>query len=71
LKSEPQVLGRDTLKFWVSDGDVTYQAIGFRMCSFLYGLTNAECFDLVYTPRLDNWQGQTNVLLEIEDIILR
>ena len=71
LKDRPQVLGRDTLKFWVSDGNITYQAIGFGMCDFLDGLRNADCLDLVYTPGLDNWQGRTDVLLEIKDIILR
>ncbi|MFZ2603026.1 MAG: single-stranded-DNA-specific exonuclease RecJ, partial [Candidatus Omnitrophota bacterium] len=29
LKGQPQVLSRDTLKFWVTDGNVTYQVIAF------------------------------------------
>ena len=68
VKDVPQVLGRDTLKFWVTDGYVTYQAIGFGMGGFKESLVNAEYFDLVYSPKLDNWYGQDSVLLEARDI---
>ncbi len=47
LKGEPQVLGRETLKFWVSDGNITYPAIGFWMSYFRDNLVNTGYFDLV------------------------
>ena len=71
LKGTPQVLSRDTLKFWVSDNNIIYQAIGFGMGSFQYSLANADYFDLVYTPRIDNWGGGNTLLLEIRDIFFR
>ncbi|MBU3959123.1 MAG: single-stranded-DNA-specific exonuclease RecJ [Candidatus Omnitrophica bacterium] len=71
LKDTPQALGRDTLKFWVTDGGNTYQAIGFGMGKFKDSLVNADNFDLVYTPRIDNWQGEENILLEAKDIFFR
>ncbi len=71
LKSEPQTLSRDTLKFWATDGNVTFEAIGFGMGSFKESLVNANYFDLVYTPRIDNWQDTSSVLLEIRDIFFR
>jgi single-stranded-DNA-specific exonuclease len=71
IKDEPQVLGRDTIKFWVTDGNITYQAIGFGMASIKDSLNNADFFDLVYTPRLDNWQEERSVLLEVRDIFFR
>jgi single-stranded-DNA-specific exonuclease len=71
VKDEPQVMGRDTLKFWVSDGYITYQAIGFGMGGFKESLVNAEYFDLVYSPKLDDWYGQDSVLLEVRDISFR
>lgn len=71
IKGEPCVLGRDTLKFWVSDEKITYQAIGFGMATFKNSLINADYFDLVYSPRIDNWQGQGTVLLEAKDIFFR
>ncbi len=71
LKGEPQTLGRETLKFWVSDETRCYQAIGFGMSSLKNNLCNAKYFDLVYTPRIDNWQGFDTVLLEVRDIFFR
>ena len=71
LKSVPSVLGRDTLKFWVTDGNITYQAIGFGMAGLKDSLINADYFDLIYSPKLDNWQGEETVLLETRDIFLR
>jgi single-stranded-DNA-specific exonuclease len=71
IKGEPQVLSRQTLKFWVTDNNVTYQAIGFGMSHFEDSLKIADSFDLIYTPRMDNWLGEETVLLEVKDIFLR
>jgi single-stranded-DNA-specific exonuclease len=71
LKGEPQVLGRNTLKFWASDGSVTYPAIGFGIGDFKQGLESADCFDLVYSPRIDSWQGAESMILEVEDIFFK
>ncbi|MFA5145470.1 MAG: single-stranded-DNA-specific exonuclease RecJ [Candidatus Omnitrophota bacterium] len=70
-KGEPQTLSRETLKFWVSDGEATYQAIGFGMSHLKASLMNADYFDLVYTPRMDTWGGNSSVILEIKDIFFR
>jgi len=70
-KSEPQVLSRETLKFWVTDGLATYQAIGFGMAPLKDNLQDAESFDLVYTARIDNWAGEASVLLEIKEIFFK
>jgi single-stranded-DNA-specific exonuclease len=71
LKGEPQVLARETLKFWVTDGDTTVQAIGFQMAGFKDSLINADAFDFVYTPKIDSWQGEGSVILEGKDIFFR
>jgi len=71
LKGQPQVLGRETIKFWVSDGRITTEAIGFGMASFRESFVEAESFDLVYSPKLDTWQGEGTVLLEVEDVFFR
>lgn len=70
LKGQPRVLGKETLKFWVSDSVITYPAIGFGMSYFRDSLIAAEYFDLVYSPRIDSWQGGTSVILEVKDIFL-
>jgi len=71
LKSAVRVMGRDTLKFWVTDGGSAQEVIGFRMANFKASLCNSEYFDLVYSPRLDNWQGESNIILEAKDIFFR
>jgi single-stranded-DNA-specific exonuclease len=71
LRGEPQVLGRGTLKFWVNDGNVIYQAIGFGMSSLKDSLIGADSFDLIYTPRIDSWNGRVSVILEITDIFFK
>lgn len=70
LKGAPLVLGRNTLKFWVSDGKVTYQAVGFGLGHLKDSLIVADTFDLVYTPAIDDWQGEGNICLELKEIIL-
>jgi len=68
LKGQPQVLARDTLKFWVTDGKKSVQAIGFGMSRMAESLLNAPSFNLVYTPRFDSWQATTSIILEAKDI---
>ena len=71
LKGQVQSLGRETLKFWVTDGLTTIQAIGFGMSSLCRDLENANSFDLVFYPRRDRWQGDDAVILEVEDIFFK
>ncbi|MFA5149891.1 MAG: single-stranded-DNA-specific exonuclease RecJ [Candidatus Omnitrophota bacterium] len=71
LKGEPQSLGRQTLKFWVTDGKVTFQVIGFGMASLLVSLREAKSLDIVYTPRMDNWRDDSSIILEARDIFFR
>jgi single-stranded-DNA-specific exonuclease len=69
LKGMPLVLGRNTLKFWVTDGKATYQVVGFGLGNLKDSLIVADSFDLVYTPGIDDWQGAGNICLELKDII--
>jgi single-stranded-DNA-specific exonuclease len=71
LKGEPRILARETIKFWATDGEFTYQALGFGMAALRDSLVGCESFDLVYTPKIDNWLGQESLLLEIQEIIFR
>lgn len=71
IKGEPQVLSRETLKFWVTDGNTSYQAIGFGMSSLREDFTHAENFDLVFSPRIDSWAGYDSVILEVKDVFFK
>lgn len=71
IKGCPQVLSRETLKFWVTDGNATFQAIGFGMSSLKEDFVHAASFDLVYNPRIDSWAGCDSVLLEVKDVFFK
>jgi len=71
IKGQPQVLSRDTLKFWVSDGAITFAAIGFGMGSFRDSLISANSVDLVYNPQIDTWVGDDAVILGVKDIFFK
>lgn len=68
LKGQPQLLARDTIKFWVTDGKTTHQAIGFGKSALGDSLVDADTFDLAYTPRIDSWQDNNSVILEVKEI---
>jgi single-stranded-DNA-specific exonuclease len=71
LKGYPQVLGRDTLKFWATDSSFTFQVIGFGMSGLNSSLIDSKTFDLVFSLRMDNWQGESSIILEAKDIFLK
>lgn len=71
LKGEPQDLARETIKFWVTDGENTQQVIGFGMSSLKMSLKEADTLDLVYTARIDNWLDEPSVILEAKDIFFK
>ena len=71
LKGEPKDLACETIKFWVTDGKNTREVIGFGMSNLKTSLKEANTFDLVYAARIDNWLGDSSVILEAKDIFFR
>lgn len=71
LKGQFRVMARNTLKFWVTDGNRTHQAIGFGLGGLKESITAAESFDLVYGIKIDRWQGANTLLLDVKDIFLK
>lgn len=68
LKTNPLILGKDTLKFYVTDGNFTYPVIGYGMVDFLGALLQASRIDLAYHLNLDIWEGEETIQLELRDI---
>lgn len=68
VKTKPQVLGKNTLKMWVCDGDVTCQAVGFKMGDSLDPEAIVDVLDIVYTAGLNEWQGTTSIELNLKDL---
>lgn len=71
LKGQPRLFNKNTMKFWVTDNDLTYSAIGFGMGQLKEELVNAGSFDLVYSPMIDNWQGQESMVLDIKEVFFK
>ncbi|MFH1407120.1 MAG: single-stranded-DNA-specific exonuclease RecJ [Candidatus Omnitrophota bacterium] len=67
LKSKPKYCGRKTVKFWVTDGKRTFEAISFGR-DLPGDFESAGNLDIIYSPTLDGWQGQTFIQLEVEDM---
>ncbi len=70
IKSHPVVLGRQTLKFWVSDGQRAVSVIGFGMGKYKRDLKVGQIVDLVYEPSIDDWNKAPEVQLKLKDIRL-
>ena len=68
IKSNATHLGRDTIKFWVSDGERTYEAIGFGLKDFSPYIVPSRKVDLAYNLTLDNWGDVNSILLEVKDL---
>jgi len=71
LKSSVQLLNRGTLKFWATDGKTTSEVIAFGMSSLRESLLQADSFDLIYTPKIDNWRQEESMILEAKDIFFK
>jgi single-stranded-DNA-specific exonuclease len=70
LRSEPRLLAKDTIKCYVTDGKLTYPAVGFRKSYLKDSLMNSRSFDLAFVPSLDNYRGQGEIQLEIKDVCI-
>lgn len=68
VKTKPILAGRSSLKFWVTDGDVTREAIGFGMADFFGLVDSSNRIDLAYCLGWDDWGQHNAIQLEIKDI---
>lgn len=71
VKSVPAALGKDTLKFWVSDGIKSYSAVGFGFGGMKDQIKMGSQIDLAYSLGIDDWNKAPIVQLMIKDIKLR
>ncbi|HBR13934.1 MAG TPA: single-stranded-DNA-specific exonuclease RecJ [Candidatus Omnitrophica bacterium] len=68
VKSRPQVLGKDTLKFWVSDGKFSISAVGFGMAKYKEMVNLGQTVDLAYEIAIDDWNKAPTPQLKLKDI---
>ncbi|MCD4780433.1 MAG: single-stranded-DNA-specific exonuclease RecJ [Candidatus Omnitrophica bacterium] len=70
LRGEPRVMGRETLKFYVTDGRATLSVIGFGMAKYKDLLVTGKKFDIAYFLTVDDWYKEPTVQLRLKDIRL-
>jgi single-stranded-DNA-specific exonuclease len=70
VKSPPSIMGKDTIKFWVSDGTKTISAVGFGMGSFRDVVKLGGKVDIAYTLGIDDWNKAPTAQLILKDIKL-
>ncbi|NQS99718.1 MAG: hypothetical protein HQ595_01425 [Candidatus Omnitrophica bacterium] len=68
VKSQSFVVGAKHIKFWITDGKLTCEAIGYNKASVFPKLSGGETADLVYSPSINTWQGNFSIQLKIEDL---
>lgn len=68
LKNTPQRIGKDGFKVWVTDRNITCEAVGFRMAKSHLPRLNSERVDIAYSPEINNWRGMSSIQLNIHDI---
>ena len=68
IRNVPQVLRRSTLKMWVTDGNITAEAIGFNMADSLPSDPLKQRIDLAYSCDLNTYKGITSIKLQIKDM---
>ena len=68
IKSEASIVAGNHIKFWVTDGGLTCEAIGYNKASVFPLLKVGQLIDLAYSPSINNWQGNFSIQLKIEDL---
>lgn len=67
-KSYGQALGRETLKFWVTDGNAAVSVVGFGMAKFKPLIKPGTRLDLVFQIAIDDWNKAPVPQLLLKDI---
>ena len=65
-KRPPERLGSNGLRWWVSDGAMTFEAV-WRSRGPALSFPESEPYTIVYSPKLNSWDGIDSLTLEIRD----
>jgi single-stranded-DNA-specific exonuclease len=67
VKTRPREIGKSGVKFLVTDGRTSCEAITFRKNCF-YRPSPGETIDLAYTPSINSYNGIDSIQLNMKDI---
>ncbi len=70
VKSPASLMGKGTIKFWVSDGQHSFTAVGFGMSEYQDMIKPNQKVDLAYSIIIDDWNKAPVVQLKLKDIRL-
>lgn len=70
VKSHASVMGKGTIKFWVTDGVKSFSAVGFGMSDYQPYIKPGVRVDLAYSLIIDDWNKAPVVQLKLKDIRL-
>jgi single-stranded-DNA-specific exonuclease len=68
VKKQPQRVGKDGIKMWVTDDKLTCEAVGFRMAESHLPRLRSNRVDMVYSPEINTWGGLNSIQLNLHDI---
>ncbi len=68
LRAKPGVAGKESLRMWVTDQRVTYEAAWRRPARTLPSDLAARGIHLAYSPSIYHWRGQPQIRLELVDM---
>lgn len=68
LRTKPKIINSKTLTMWITDGQLTYEAVGFKMALDFQSQFASDKFSLAFTPTINDWQGEEEVQLQLKDI---
>ena len=68
LKSRPRHIRRGGIKMWLTDDNITCEAIGFGMKDMLPDILESATVDVAYTPSISRWRGLDTLQLELVDV---
>ena len=67
VRSRTSIVAGNHVKFWVTDGELTCEAIGYNKAGVFPSFSGGETISLAYSPSINNWQGNFSIQLKIED----
>ena len=71
VSGQPRLMGKgEHIRFIVSQNGRNYPAIGFKLSSHYEDLIRGVPIDLAYVVEVNEWQGQSNIQLNVRDIHL-
>lgn len=68
VKGTVRISGKETLKFWVTDGKNSISAVGFSMAKYKELLDCADRIDIAYQISIDDWNKAPTPQLKLKDI---